>query len=884
MHSIKNLILFLILLGSLTSLDAIAIGNSSISKVSQSTNEVMHPFVIVQESEYANLQALCSSTGREPFRSWKTTANSRSNTTFNESSDIRTRATNYIKIMDGLALSYILTSSQTTRDAYRNKFYDYLKYWNTSQAGNITSELNWASWDASIPPEGAFMATIICMDIMYNDPNTTDAQKIQRTNFNTLLKPAADYTYNSNYSHHFHSHAAARAIWELWTGGATNNTKLDAAVAMYKSAWTGFITEDGVFRETGGYAMARAGDPSRYQKGVFNDVIAYSIDNTWYSNPVMSKFYNWLAGYALAPNRYMWPIGDSSYAPFSATYNNAFVRAGNFSTEAAGYAEYFQNNQSRPCDLFAYLCMARGPQYPVAVQSKSKIFADGGAYFIQKNGGIQALAGVLSNFKYGVPTVESWGHMHMESNTLNLAAYGEIILRGPGYNGYASAATNANNFGFDFRYVNSAAISNNVAMFDYDVNKSPGTYKNPSWTNEHKKRYGGLGVSGMTNDGLDYATGYTGALSDDKRTINNGSHARHFVSLYPQDGVGGYFITVDELLGSSSTTTGQLYWHPYSAEINYTSANQYEWKIRKKANQTDQIYYSIFMPTTPTNTTQYDGLFADDIQGGATTSFVGKYICNYYTLNTSKQKNVLTMHFPRKSTQTLPAMERIPTIGTGNSSQAAAFAFASGITDFAMESDGTTERTIISPTYDADGSKARGKMVVYRKINGNIAFYFVAKGRSFSNTTSVNTNGFSSDKDIDIYIKNGKAKVTCTSTTNITFYASDINSIIIDNEVATLVSTGNGWVQVSVPVGTHSIEFANVSATNKLNFNDLYKVYSVKGGIYIETPENKDYEIANIKGQIVKAGRCVERKQFIQFEDKGFFIVKFGANSLKFKC
>ena len=96
--------------------------------------------------------------------------------------------------------------------------------------------------------------------------------------------------------YHLTSLMSARAIWALWKDGLTNNPALDAAVAGYKEDWLDHITNDGCFVEYSGYAMARAGDPSRYNKGVFHDVIVYAgIDPAWYGNPKMANFYEWLA-------------------------------------------------------------------------------------------------------------------------------------------------------------------------------------------------------------------------------------------------------------------------------------------------------------------------------------------------------------------------------------------------------------------------------------------------------------------------------------------------------------------------------------------------------------------------------------------------------------
>lgn len=786
-----------------------------------------HPFIIVKESDYPALQALSvGASSRAPFIRMRTDAMSiPSYTSYDTSASVSTRSISLIKIMDSTALAYIVDPAN--RAAHRDRFYTYLKYWDLTQPGNITKDLNINDWNACVPPTAAFFATIVAMDIIYNDPATTAAQILQRDNFNAMMETpgnawtsttpgtmgAATWIKSQYEPYHLESLMSARALWALWKDGLVNNTALNDAVTVYKDHWRDHITDDGCYREFGGYGLSRAGDPSRYNKGVFHDIIVYTgIDPAWYSDPKMSKFYEWIGGYSLLPNRHIWPLGDSSYAPQGFTYASPFDRASKFSTLGGSYGEWQQNGAVPAAKLFSYLVRARTPVAPVAQAPASRIFADGAAYLLQKNGGVNSLAAVLTNLK--TTTVPNLGHLHRSTNSLSIASLGEILLRAPGYNGFDSPASATNNFGFNFAYVNNHAISQNVALFNYSISN----YLNPTFTNEHRAKHGGYGLQGLLTDTLDYATGDTGALTDGTRAINNGRHNRHVVAVYPQDGVNGYVYSIDELEGSA-TGTGQLAWHPYSSTITVNADNtgndRYEWQIRQKANTTDQLYLSIFMPTAPDAKQQYDGLFADDIQGGASTSFVGRYIFNSYNLNAStKKRNVLTMFFPRKSTQAVPTMERITATGTGGvTSQAAAFAFDGGVTDFSFESDGTGERTLVSPTYDATGAAARGKAVVYRKINSALAFYFVGKGRSFKNTPTGFTRGFVSDADVDIHMKGNTGSIVSPGTA-ITFYTSGTPAARLNGTLVTPLSSGAGFVRVSVPAGTHTLALEPASGAN----------------------------------------------------------------------
>jgi hypothetical protein len=800
------------------------------------------PSLIVRTSEFPTLESLAvGGRAKAPFIDMRTDAINASNyTPYPEAGNIEQRSGRLTKIMDSTALAYILDPANRTK--YRARIYDHLKYWDINQNGNITAEMNINSWSATVPPTGAFFATLIAMDIVAGDPNTTPAQLALRNNFNALMerngtpyvpavaavgsnpaRPAvkatqgpAKFVTTQYEPYHLESLMSARALWALWKNGKNNNSALNEAVSIYKNHWLDHITEDGAYREFGGYALARAGEPTRYNKGVFHDVIVYSgIDPNWYSNPKMSKFYEWLGGYALAPNRYVWPIGDSSYAPFKADIHSPFDRAGNFSAKGLAYAEWQRNNVKPPAKLFSYLARARATGSAAPLEPTSKIYAQGAAYFRQPNGGVNSLAAVLTS--QSPTTVENLGHRHRSANSLSMASFGEILLRGPGYNGFDAPASE--NLGFDFSYVNNKAVSENVAMFDYDPEFGDATQQNPSWRNNHQRKDGGYGITGLLSPTLDYATSETGLLTDPDRAIRNGRHIRHAIAVYPQDGVNGYMYSMDELEGLPTTTMGQLAWHPYSSEItfnaNNASNNRYTWKIRQNANKVDQLNLSIFMPTPPDNKRQYSGLFADDISGGSNT-FVGKYILNGYNLDaTTKARNVLTMFFPHKSASYVPTMERLTATGPGGvSSQAVAFNLSSNVTDYAFESSSNVEQVIPPSSYDPLGAAVQGKVAVYRKLTGEryASFYFVGKGTSFTNTPTGYGQGFRSDVPVDIMMKgNSGTVVVPAGGTRMTFYANGCSNttqppaVRVNGSLVTPTSGGRCWVRVIMPAGTNSV-------------------------------------------------------------------------------
>jgi hypothetical protein len=390
-------------------------------------------------------------------------------------------------------------------------------------------------------------------------------------------------------------------------------------------------------------------------------------------------------------------------------------------------------------------------------------------------------------------------------------------LRGPSQNtfGYPAVPKGRSKLGFDAAYIHDRAVSQNIVLFDYNI-LANGTPQNPSAVNDHIKKSSSSGIQGLLTPILDYATTDSGALNDPNRAIENGFHRRHVVSVFPQDGVNGYVYAMDELEGAAKTTNAQLVWHPYSDNITFNASNasneRYEWKIRQKTNTADQLYLTLFMPTLPINKQQFDGLFVDE-GSKSSVSFTGKYLINSYALHANtKKKNVLTAFYPRKESQALPVMERITsTTQDGYSSQAAVFAFADGITDYVFESGNTNKSSVISsPAYDPAGASVMGKFAVYRKINKNLVFFFVANGKEFKSVaTTYPPVGFKSDIDVNIAMRGNAGMITLPKEAKVTFYLTGTNAsptARVNGATVTPSSGGRGWIRISFPAGTHNLE------------------------------------------------------------------------------
>lgn len=799
-----------------------------------------HPFLIVRTTEDAALQALAS---RSPWREIKAAALSTSNgTTISAGAGVRDRAFALNKIMESTALAYLIDPAN--RDKYRDRFYTYLRYWDLAQSGNITQDMTDDTWDGCVPVGAAFFYTVVAMDIIHSDPKTTPTQAAQRDGFIAMMDRAGGpgqmgpgrFFDETPFEFHLMAHRAAQGVWALWKGDAV---RLASAVADYRRSWLDFITEDGVYREYSGYGLARSGEPSRSHKHFFADVLVHTgVDPNWYAQPRLQKFYEWLGGYAIMPNRWTWPIGDSSYTSYSGSYNSNFDRSDRYSSLAGRYGQWAKNSGLGVNTLFPYLLTPR-TSLPAPLEAPSRIFPDGGAWLKQPGGGREAFAAVLVNQTY-TPTF-GLGHIHKEQNSLHLAALGEVLLRGSGYNGWNSSDPLGG--GFSFAYTNNHAVSGNVALFDYAI----GNEKDPSFTNDHRK-LGGLGVIGLLSGTLDYAVGDTGPGGTPTSAIPNGRHVRHTVALYPQDGVPAYALCLDELAGASNAMQAHLVWHPHSDTLSVNadgaSDTEFEWKIKQTVNTTDQLHLSLFLPTAPTRQQLYNGLFGEDISGNRPyRSFVGRYAFLTYALDpATRRRNVLSVFFPRKSTQVKPIMERIstgpaPGSSGGTAGRAARFRFASGVEDVVAESDGSALHLIPDPMNGSSVARVQAKFAVYRRLPGPngpvLGFYFVAQGRSFRETADLGARGFVSDADVTIHLRDTVGSVLSPGAF-VTFHHPGRFQVRLNDAVAAPLSAGDGFVRLFVPAGTHRLSLDPIREAPILSLQPKSRFVSEGTGFQLE--------------------------------------------------
>ena len=722
-----------------------------------------HPFLLVNESEYAELQNRAS---LEPWLSFKSTAIADAGSlTYNTSASYVNRCTQMRDIMDSCSLSYILDTANRT--AYVNKIYNTFGYWVSGATGNLYDELNSINWTYDIPPASSFFSCVIALDIIY--PSLTSSQ---RTTAESRLKLVGDWYWANNANWHI-GQWGARGIWSLYYG---ETDRANQAKDGYYTSMMKYFTADGVGSPGTGYSNMRF-SADRNTKQYFMDVLTHTGLYNYYTDYSTKSFYEWMYGYGPTPFKIQWVYGDSAYA-------NTFYRTGsiykadNFSTDAGKAAAWLLEGAGAVRGRIFNYVLHRS-SYPTPERPDSRIFTDGGAFFNEDSTTSTALSSVLWNCKS-----KGDDHAHKEVNAISLAGYGEYLLSNVGYNGWGAGITvdvEGTNKTFTWNYINNRAVSGNTALIDY--NSSYNEY-DPTATNDHAYKIGNGITDGFTSPVFSYASGDSGGA------LSNGTHIRNMVFVGPQDSKNGYWVLFDEMDATTAGNTAHIALHPPTATYTTVTSNQeYKWTLKKFS--TADVYLSVFLGTAPAYSIIKNGVI-----GSYANSFASKYLYATYNIDdTDGKKNMVTVLFPHNSSHAKAAMARIS--GTGYTG--ASVNLDGGTTiDYALESAGTSNITY-------DGVTFHGLSTLYRKVSGANNFYFIRKGSKFNDGGSTR-RGFDSTSDVSVYIKDAAGNIT-SSGSDVTFYYPGITGVKLNGSNASVISSGTNSLTVSVPAGTYNVEF-----------------------------------------------------------------------------
>ncbi len=692
-------------------------------------------------------------------------------------------------IVSAGALAYILDPDN--KATYISKVHDTMvNYWDDLRAG-----LDGSQHSHTVPPGSAFFESVLALDIMYNDLTLT-----QRANIEGELQQVADWYYSHSTSWQLNLYGV-RGIWAIYKG---DRARIDQAKSDYRNRVMLELSDDGVFSSSPNYAGSRFGY-ERVAKAHFMDVLEFTgEDPNYYSDNTMQAFMEWLYGYSITPFRLSYTFGDSPPNRNRPQNGPGQYRTYRFSETAYKYAAW-NNDGTPPRGRLLYYLFLTQP-WPEPERAPSRIFKDGGAWFIQAGYSERDLSGALWNCK------SATSHAHKDVNAIHLAAYGEHVLRNSGY-----IASGEGALGFSWDYINNYAPSSNTVL----INGS-----------DHVAKKGAGITEGFTASSFDYASGDSG------NALPNGHHQRNFVFIHPQDGVNGYWILFDEVDADSSSAQVNVALHPNSNDYTTVSTDrEYRWKIGPYTYSGHDVYLSIFLGTAPTSTTIKDGLLA----AYSDESFVGKYLYSTYDTDDSGKRNIVTVLFPHDDTHAKANMTRI----SGPNYSGTSIVQGGSVEDIALESSGNENITY-------NGFSFRGLAAWHRLEDGSPTSAFVRKGR-YLDIGSVPGVGFESSNDVTVYIEGAGGRIISPGTLVKFYYPGIVGVSLNGDPPLPNINSGPGWVQVNIPSGTHEMEFITFPVHNintGLNYTTIQEAINANetlGGhtIFVEAGTYYEHVVVN---------------------------------------
>lgn len=700
-----------------------------------------HPFLLVSKSDFAALQKRAS---QVPWTEMKKKAIEHAldqNNAYANYLDREplVRASVLSDIMSSTALAYILDPEN--RSYYVDKIKENLSYWD-----HLHKDRDFYSngWLYHVPAGDAIYNSILALDIIHDQLSKKEKKEIHKK-----INTAVEFLYTG--TSWGLNKTGARGLWALYQGDANH-----PAIQEYIQQLYAYITEDGVFAPGPTYTHRITGTRHRDAKTTFMDIIHIQKIHDVYGDNRIRRGYEWIYGYSNTPTRRYFTFGDSKPELFTAS-GIAGYRASKFSEKAGALASRIIGDTPPPARLLHYVLMT--DTLPNPAKPTSDIFSDGGAWFMENDLTESSLSGAMWN-----ATILGDYHQHKEVNSINIAAFGEDVIRNVGYNGWKNGA-----LGFSWEYINETAISGNTVLINH-VN--------------HESRTG-KGISeGFTSTLFDYASGNSG------EALPNGKHQRNFVFVHPQNSKPGYFVLFDEIKGNSSTDSVNIALHPNSSDYAIISEKlEYQWKVGPNYSKND-VFVNLFLGTAPDNVVIKKGV----LLGGHPTeskNIIGDFLYSTYAMGESKERNIVTVIFPSDETHPKPEMVRI----TDKNISGVSIDHGDDIRDYLLASSGASLQEI------GKDLSFQGRATAFRSNNNDLAFYFVRKGTALKK----GQEGFTADKPISIHMQENRGVIISEGAT-ITFQTPGLRHVLLDDINVEPLDVKNNSITVFIPAGKFSIE------------------------------------------------------------------------------
>ncbi len=695
-----------------------------------------HPRLITTEARFAELQARAQNS---PWKEMRAAA-------IADATNLQYHSGEEVwplwDILGAASLAYIL--DPPNRSAYIAAIQNALGFW-----PDILARMDPNDWVWTSPPGGAFFISVLALDVIHDALSPSDAAALEDT-----LRPVGEWWWSHGTAWELNLYGS-RGIWAMYT---EDRPRIDEAKKNYHDAVNAGITADGVFTGGSEYASWRLG--VALAKAHFMDVLEFTGEDKYYTDPRVISFFEWLYGYAVTPFGRAWAFGDSAWSLSINEGHAASWRAGRFSQRAARLSAWANRGKTPHGRLLDYIFLEApmpAPEVPT-----SRVFPDGGAWFRTTSDDPGALEGAIWN-----PKKDDIGHSHNEVNAVSIAAYGEHVLLNAGYNNYGGSSAGYPYWG----WTADNALSGNTVVLGGE---------------NHQVKHGDGITEGFTGLELDYASGASGTA------LPNGQHQRNFVFVHPTGDADGYFVLLDEVKANAPGTSASVLLHANADSATVVTADtEVKWTIGPNTFSGHPVALSAFLATPPDATSIEDGGVGTF---GDYQSFVSKYLKSDYRTGSDGRRRIATVLFPHDATHPKPSFARVG----GSGWSGAKLTFARGAIDTVLEVAGDSLVDL------EGGARVDGQGAIYRRSAAGTAFYFVPRGKRFEDGGTPR-KGFESNNRVSVYMRGIEGLVTAAAAAEVTFYDASATGISIDGAPVASLGIGNGFVRVALPAGTHRI-------------------------------------------------------------------------------
>ncbi|MEE1223661.1 MAG: hypothetical protein UH081_00190 [Clostridia bacterium] len=705
-----------------------------------------HPFMLVTKDDFMSLEKKAA---QSPWKEIKANAVNEMRAVIDEETVAEDNAyaakcSKISNVVSAAALTYIINPE--LREESKAVILDMINFWNCDRSGNIYDYLYPEKGDyfsRCVPPATTFTYCLLALDIIHDD-----ISEEQLLSAEALLEKAAK-RYISTDEGHMVAVLGVRGIWGIY---ADDEQLVSDAWNEWLTWYNGYMSADGVGSMGTEYATVRFISNERMAKEILPIVMEHTgrIDG-FFDTDKYADFAEWAIGYTYAPVRRSWAIGDTSANRKVNSNTQMAFRVSEFSDNAAHMRSFVFNNCTNG-NLINYLTVENTePKAP-----ESRIFKDGGAWFYEDLNNTASLGGFLLN------STASDGHAHKEINSVNIAAYGEILTVNAGYNKWNTGVA-----GYTWNYINNRAVSANTVLVDYEYDN----ITDPPSVNDHIMKSGAGITNSLIADKLAYAVGNSG------KSLPNAVHERSFMMIEPEGNVPGYFILGDKVSAGSEMTVVH---RPFSDNGTEVSANkEYTWTINRSSGH--DVGLSVYLASKPVSAVFTEGIAATWENSIPLNPLIAKY---------STDKRALTVLYPYDSMHSKAVMTRI--VGA-----------AEGVV---ISSGDTVDYLIQNGNFAKSGAEYTGEFILVRKTGGVLSWFFT------ENVTAFSCDGmqyFTADNGVSVFMDNKNVNIMNVSAqydTVITVNSSNISSVYINGKEQPIWNNDGEKASFMVPSGENIIE------------------------------------------------------------------------------